>query len=201
MQVLFVCTGNLCRSPLAERLAAAWTADSSDANSSSGGIHFRSAGVLASPRLPMHVDSARALRRLGGDPEDFRSQRLTAEVAARADLVLTMTRDHRREVLRLNPKGLRRTFTLKEASDLIKHADLDDLWRSQTARRATELGGRLHAARSWRATTSADDIADPIGRRPAVHDEVAAAIAETLRPVLAALCEGARPRAATSGLL
>ena len=98
-----------------------------------------------------------------------------------------MTRHHRRTVLGLAPRGLRRTFTLLEAADLLRGVEVRDLVRLPLAERTRGLCLRLDAARAHRASTSADDIEDPIGRRAAVHGQVAATIDAALRPVLAAL--------------
>jgi protein-tyrosine phosphatase len=59
LHILFVCTGNICRSPSAERLATA------------AGASASSAGTRAVIGHPMHPESARVLRDLGGDPDGF----------------------------------------------------------------------------------------------------------------------------------
>lgn len=103
-----------------------------------------------------------------------------------------MTRDHRQAVLGLNPRGLRRTFTLAEAADLLRMADVSGLGLMPLDTRATELGLRLDAARSRRQTGSADDIADPIGQRAAVHADVAGRIDRALRPLTEVLFTSVR---------
>jgi len=183
VRILFVCTGNLCRSPVAERLAAAWARRALTGSPESHGIELVSAGTRAVAGRPMVAASAAALRRLGGDPEGFRSRALTAELAASADLVITMTRQHRREALRLAPRGLRRTFTVTEAADLLTRADLRGLRTMPLDLRVRELGRRLDAARAHRAATDGDDVPDPIGRRAAVHSATADTIAGALRPL------------------
>ena len=146
----------------------------------------------------MDEHSAAALIKLGGNPRGLRATALTADLAAGADLVLTMTRLHRREVLEISPRGLRRTFTLLEASELIRRAEVRDLARLPLDARARELGLRLDAGRGYRASTDADDIFDPIGRRRFVHDDVADTIARALRPVLSALFPDPVPHTAPS---
>ncbi len=59
MHVLFVCTGNICRSPTAERLAAGL--------SSMADLRASSAGTRAVIAHPMHPDAAQALMDLGGE--------------------------------------------------------------------------------------------------------------------------------------
>ena len=183
MQLLFVCTGNLCRSPVAERLATAWARQALADSPELGEVTILSAGIEAEAGLTIAPSSARALQRLGGDAEGFSSRQLTAELAAGADLVLTMTRNHRRNVLQLAPRKLRHTFTLTEAADLLNHADLRGLRTMPLAWRARELGRRLDAARAHRSPAGPDDVTDPMGQRPVVHEQVADIIAAALRPL------------------
>ncbi len=183
MRILFVCTGNVCRSPLAERLATAGAREKLAHSPEADMVKIASAGLSAVADRPMDPHAAAALIELGGDPADFRSREFTRELAADADLVLTMTRDQRRTVLEATPRGLRRTFTLTEAADLWQRADLTGLSLLPVTARARELGRRLDAARSRRAPASSDDIADPIGQRAEVHQEVAGLVAAALRPL------------------
>jgi protein-tyrosine phosphatase len=179
VRLLFVCTGNLCRSPVAERLTAARAHRSGLGDD----VVVESAGVAAASGQPMHPHSAAALVRLGGDPTGFRSRPFSAELATDAELVLTMTRRQRRAVLEQTPRGLRRTFTLREAADLLPRADLTGVAGLPPAARARELGLRLDAARAGRRSSAADDIDDPIGGKAAAHLAVAEAVAAALAPL------------------
>ncbi len=183
VRILFVCTGILCRSPVAERLATSWARQSLVDSPELADVEILSAGLEAMPGRAMDPDSARALVALGGEPAGFRAQLFTSSLAERADLVLTMTRNQRRAVLATTPRGLRRTFTLTEAADLLGSVDWTSLPLLPLAQRARELGRRLDAARSHRLTSNGDDVPDPIGRRASVHDEVAGTIATALRPL------------------
>ncbi|NEM05946.1 low molecular weight phosphatase family protein [Geodermatophilus normandii] len=192
MHILFVCTGNLCRSPVAERLAAVWARESLADHPGLADLEIGSAGVRARAGQELDPASARALEQLGGDPQGFRSRPLTVDLMNGAGLVLTMTREHRREALRLDPRGLRRTFTLPEAADLLLRADLQELPTLPLQARALELGRRLDAARAHRTGSSTDDVRDPIGQHRAVHEEVASRIATALRPLVDVLLMGVR---------
>jgi protein-tyrosine phosphatase len=139
MRILYVCTANQCRSPIAERLARTL------------GVDAESAGVRAVINRPMVPYAAIALKELGGHPEEFLSRQLTAEMISDADLVLTMTHLQRDQVLELNPLSMRKTFTMVEAARL---AHLDDV---------TTVSG-MAAARPYSPATSDEDITDPMGR-------------------------------------
>lgn len=186
MHLLFVCTGNICRSAVAERLALA---QRDRMLGVSERVDVRSAGTRAVAGRPMDPQSAAVLVRLGGDPDGFRSQPFTGRLSAQADLVLTMTTDHRRAVLQQSPQALRRTFTLLEAADLLTAADLVDIGDFPLDTRATELAARLNAVRAGRPSAAGDDVPDPIGQPDEVHEEVGARIAAALDPLLAVLFE------------
>jgi protein-tyrosine phosphatase len=97
-----------------------------------------------------------------------------------------MTRQHRRDVLRGAPRALSRTFTLREAADLVELVGEDaDVPGDGLAERARTLVTELAAARSRRQSSADDDIRDPIGQPAEVHAEVGDAVAGALIPVLA----------------
>ena len=182
--MLLVCTGNICRSALAERLGRAYLDEVLGPDA--GVVQLVSAGVQAVVGSAMHPDSALVLRGLGGTPEGFVARQLIDDMAIDADLTLTMTRQHRRDVLRGAPRALSRTFTLCEAADLVELVGDDiNLPGRGLAERARNLVAELAAARSRRQSSADDDIRDPIGQPAEVHAEVGDAVAGALIPVLA----------------
>ncbi|MGY1609585.1 arsenate reductase/protein-tyrosine-phosphatase family protein [Geodermatophilus sp. SYSU D00700] len=193
MRILFVCTGNLCRSPIAEHLAKSWAWEKLSRSPEKADVQITSAGLSAATGRLMDPHAAAALTEHGVSPEGFRSRAYTPELAEAADLVVTMTRQQRRAVLETTPRGLRRTFTLTEAADLLSWADLGGLDLLPLTPRARHLGVRLDAARSTRITVD-DDIRDPIGERSSVHREVAGVIAVALRPLADILFTSVRSR-------
>jgi len=181
--VLLVCTGNICRSALAERLGRAYLDDLLGENA--GAVRLVSAGTRAIVGSGMHPDSALVLRGLGAEPGDFLARQLAEGFVREADLILAMTREHRTDVLTLAPRALARTFTLREAAALLDHVSEDvELTRGGLTDRARRLVQEMAAARSRRHSDADDDIRDPIGRPVEVHDEVGEAIAAALLPVL-----------------
>ena len=183
MAVLLVCTGNICRSALGERLGRAYLHEAlGDAATE---LHLDSAGTRARSGSDMHPDTALVLVGLGGDPDGFTARQLDADMVAGADLVLTLTREHRRTVLELVPRALSRTFTLREAAALLEVVDGARPEGEDFGSRARALVAALAAARGRRSSGVDDDIADPMGRPVEAHQEVGQAVAEALLRVLA----------------
>lgn len=181
--VLLVCTGNVCRSALAERLGRAFLDDLLPNDASV--IRLVSAGTRAVVGSAMDPDSARVLERLGARPGDFRARRLTDEIVADADLTLTMSRRHRADALALAPRRLNRTFTLREAAALLELVDEQrHVSGDSFADRARALVRQMADARAGRRGSEDDDVRDPIGLPVEVHQMVGEAIAAALHPVL-----------------
>ena len=116
MNVLTVCLGNVCRSPLAERLLE----DRLRAAGAGDRFTVGSAGVMAMAGHTMEPNAAVQLVKLGGDPAGFVARQLQPSYAEQAGLILTATVEVRRRVLEEAPGALRRTFTLREFAALVR---------------------------------------------------------------------------------
>lgn len=172
-----MCVGNLCRSPLAERLLQTRL----DAIAPRMAV-VTSAGTLAHDGREMHPRTAEQLARLGARSAGFQATRLTAQLVADADLVLTATKDLRTDVLRLAPRSLRRAFTMAEFAAVCAPAphdqnSLPDLVAWAAARRS--LGA------------DAQDLEDPYGEPLEAHVRSAGRISRLVDamapPIVAAL--------------
>jgi protein-tyrosine-phosphatase len=85
--VLFICTGNTCRSPMAEGLFQKAVADRAD-------YEVSSAGVAASPGTPSSSETNAILKKRGAALENFASRPVTNAVLSAATHVFAMTRGH-----------------------------------------------------------------------------------------------------------
>ncbi|MGY1752145.1 arsenate reductase/protein-tyrosine-phosphatase family protein [Blastococcus sp. SYSU D01042] len=179
--VLVVCTGNICRSALAERLGRAYLDER--LGSSTADLQLVSAGTRAVSGSGMHPDSALVLAGYGAAPGEFRARQIDGRIASSADLVLTMTRAHRTEVLQLAPAGLQRSFTLVEAATILDEI-AGELQGADFPERARALVHAMAAARGRRVSSRDDDVQDPIRRSIEVHEQVGELIAATLIPIL-----------------
>ena len=157
-RVLFVCIGNVCRSPVGERLLASrLPADR---------FEVSSAGVGAMVGYAMSKYAAEELRSYGGDPTGFAARQLTPHIVDHSDLVLTATRELRSQVLAEMPTALRRTFTILEFAALVEQAE---------GATPAELVTWAGAHRSLVANRD-QDVPDPYRRGAEAHANAAAAI-------------------------
>ncbi len=134
------------------------------------------AGTQARHLEGMDAATRSVLAGLGGEVGAFASRPLTAELTAASDLVLGMEREHREAAVRLEPRAMRRCFTLKEFLRLA--ADLDGAGATpvETVARVAALRGRVAPA-----SPRADAIPDPWGQGYDVLQDCAAGIDEAVR--------------------
>lgn len=186
--VLHVCMGNICRSPMAERLLALRTAqragDETVLYSHSAGVgHWHVGGRMNPP-------AARELRRRGGDDTGFRARHLEREHIESSDLILTATQDQYDYVAAGYPDALPHTFLIRHFGLLVAGIDPADLPDSdgsphQVHRRALALAA---AADGRRDRHPALDLDDPWGESAdtfrRVGDEIDSALGAFLDVLL-----------------
>ncbi|MGW9024077.1 arsenate reductase/protein-tyrosine-phosphatase family protein [Streptomyces sp. NPDC055722] len=162
-RVLFVCTGNVHRSVLAERLLAARLPPGS-------AVRPESAGTLAWPHSGMEHSTRAVLEELGGDGSGFAARPLTEQLVAEAALVLGLAREHREAAVRLAPSALRRCFTLKEFVRLATGVEGGERPRADGGFDAVVAGAAARRGIATPVPATEDDIADPWDRpRDVLH--------------------------------
>ena len=170
-RIVFICQGNICRSPFAERYAALLV------TRAGATLAVESAGFDALDGYPMEATMAAELRARGGSARGFRARSLESPMLEDADLILTMTLRQRHMVRSGWPHFQDRTHTL-----------------GLVGRVAPQIGptvGPAHLAeilveRLDRLTTD-DDVPDPMLRGPVVAAEVAGLIAARVEAVIASV--------------
>jgi len=184
MRILFVCSGNICRSPLGAQVLTARLGPDAHA------FTVESAGTIADDGAAMDGPAAAQSARLGGDPSTHRSRYLTEQIAASADLVLSAERSHRAAVVSLAPRAAKRAFTIKQFARVLDGLEPEDLSGIETAQDLVERVARLRGTVPPPSDPADDDVDDPYRRSTATHarvaDEIGAAVA-TLADALRAV--------------
>ncbi len=167
--VLVICTGNICRSPIAEgSLRSAL-----EGRFGAGAPSVDSAGTQGWEGAGAQPGSVAAAAERGLDLSGHVARLLTGEMIRGADLILAMAAEHRHFVEILDPGSLSRTFSLKELVRL-----LDALPTAGPSPDAASLADRVAEAHELRRGGFAgnpydQDVADPLGQPQGVYRAIA----------------------------
>lgn len=196
--MLFVCTGNICRSAYAEhglshRLRGAGLEDRIAVGSR--GTHPNQA--LTVPRPLVRRGLAQGITGL----EDHRPAPLDRRAVEGADLIITATADHLDLVLRESPTALKRTFTMLEIGTLLPMLDeqTDGSWLQPGM--GVSAMSRVAAQHRSQARSALNglDLADPFGKAEDDYLEMASTLEPILDVLTDALDRVTRPQTTPQG--
>jgi low molecular weight protein-tyrosine phosphatase len=180
-RVLHVCTGNICRSPMAEHMMREGLrkrlGDEADR------FVIESAGTWGHTGSPMETYALSTLASYDIDGSTFGARELVAEHVVAADLVLGATREHRAAAVVLHPRAAARTFTLREFARLTAAVDPAPLPAGDPVERARAL---VRAAAANRGLVPPerprdDDVDDPYQAPASAFATCAALVHSTLQ--------------------
>ena len=155
MHIMFVCTGNICRSPMGELLLKRYLAGTS--------IQVSSAGTRGLPAQRINPSSARLMGEIGIDASMFCSRRLTKSMAQSADLILCFEKKHRKNIVTLEPRAVKYTFQINDFANMSEYCAVHGLVAGKTVQ--GRLSSIIEASTMIRPMIpDAPDIADPIGQ-------------------------------------
>ena len=175
MKILMVCTGNICRSPMAEVMLreALGRCGADD-------VEVESAGTWAGLGHPATEEARQVMQSRGIDLASHRSQPVTAELLDEADLILAMTSVHAREIGGVSPGALDKTLLMKELIEMeVEESPAD-------AERAARLAGVLAGGRP--EPRRALDLDDPMGLPVGAYERTAEHIEAGIERLVDLLC-------------
>jgi len=153
--VLFVCSGNTCRSPMAAAIMNHLVRERAGEDATEAPIHAESAGTGAVRGAPQTPEGARALREMGVAVEGHSSRPLTPAMLADAERVFVMTPEHKRAAIELAPDLADRIETLDPDGGMIPdpigmpqkvYSETADRLRALIERRLAEMDERQPSA-------------------------------------------------------
>ncbi|MHA7269800.1 arsenate reductase/protein-tyrosine-phosphatase family protein [Arthrobacter sp. HLT1-20] len=176
-RILTVCTGNICRSPMAERLLQHGLDQVSP-----GAFQVTSAGTSAmvGHGIEPHVEGF--IRVMGAPADNFASRQLTSAILKEQDLVLALTRRHRSRIVEMHPALLKRTFTLRELARILPHIEVPP-GLGPAERWEAMIPLAMRARSQFRSAPEDDDVVDPYRRPDDIYEQMRRDIALALRAV------------------
>ncbi|GIG68517.1 arsenate reductase/protein-tyrosine-phosphatase family protein [Phytomonospora endophytica] len=190
--VLSVCMGNICRSPMSERLLVLRLREALGTEGDRVGDFLLSHSCgLGSWHVGegMTEATARELRERGGTGEGFHSRQIGADKVDISDLILTATTEQVDYIRHNHPEALERTFLVRHFGALLSHVDADALPPFAPAPEAVQARGVaiVKAADGLRDRSAESELDDPWGLDTATYRRIGDELDETLIPFAALL--------------
>jgi len=180
--ILVVCSGNICRSPVAEGLLRRGV----QRRFGAGAPEVTSAGTIGLEGSSATPESVQAASERGVDISMHLARRLTDTMVERADLVVCMAAEHRVEIEERVPAAADRTFTLKELTRLLED-DAPSTPQGEGAFEARATAAAAIRARGGASNPYDEDIVDPLGMPLETYRAIAWELDEWTERLLAGL--------------
>lgn len=182
--ILTVCTGNICRSPLAQQILAQQLADIPE-------VEVSSAGVRAMVDHPMPAYSLEIAQANGVvDAQAHRARQLTTTLIDASSLILAMDRTHRTAIVELSPKSVKRVFTVRDFGRLCSvTTDAHIVAELQGSSTVDKLQAAVVAATLSRSdllpleNATDEDVIDPFGQAQSMYHQSAAQLLPALHTI------------------
>lgn len=175
MKVLFICTGNICRSPMGELLLPQFMPD---LESDSAGTR----GLVAHEIAP---NSKRLLDQHGIDSSSFRAKRVTPQIAQGSDLILCFEHEQRKEIAVIAPTAVRKTFLINDFANMCVYCKEQGYMGGNI--RQEKLESVIDNASMIRPMIpDTNNVEDPIGKDFAVYQAAYNEICKALQTIASA---------------
>lgn len=189
INLLTVCTGNICRSPYAERLLQAGFEALHP-----GQFNVTSAGTMAMLGHEMDSRSSERLIAAGGDPTGHQPRVLHNVMDVPYDIVFAMAEEHRAEAVKESPRMLKRAYSI------MMFAELFDLLAADPASKLVRGGDPENVSERWKGVgilasrlrsripledINKFDVPDPYKREDGAYDQMEAALKPAIYRILA----------------
>ncbi|HHX01545.1 MAG TPA: low molecular weight protein arginine phosphatase [Firmicutes bacterium] len=156
-KILMVCTGNTCRSPMAAALLK------KHAEQRRIAVEVDSAGLNAFENEPASTQAQTVMQDYGIDLSNHKAKRIDPQTLDQYDLVLTMAKNHKQQILNLRPDLENKVFLIKEfAAQKMQETNI----RNENMNRADS------------------DVSDPYGQAVATYQRTAAELLQAIEAIL-----------------